>query len=94
MSCAGYFEKLRRQAEQESFNNKVLPEIEDKKNVLKRRLASLEVKGDFHKVAQVQAKLEKLEKVTERMKQLLGLDMKVYEGLGTGSVVGAKLVSS
>ena len=71
MSCAGYFETLLRRAELESFNNQVLPEIQEKKETLQKRLQSLMVQGDFHKANQVKAKLEKLDKAKERMKQLL-----------------------
>ena len=71
MSCAGFFETLLKRAELESFNNQVLREIQEKKETLQKRLQSLMVQGDFHKANLVKAKLEKLEKVTERMKQLL-----------------------
>ena len=71
MSCAGFFETLQRQAEEESFKKQVLKEIDEKKETLQRRLQSYEVKGDFHRANLVKAKIEKLEKVTERMKQLL-----------------------
>jgi len=71
MSCAGFFETLQRQADEESFKKQVLKEIDEKKETLQKRLQSLQVQGDFHRAKQVKAKIEKLEKVTERMKQLL-----------------------
>jgi len=71
MSCSGYFETLLSRAKQESFKNQVLREIQQRKTMLKRKLQSLQVQGDFHRANQAQAKLEKLEKVTERMKELL-----------------------
>jgi len=63
MSCSGYLERLR--------GEDTLREIQRKKHTLQRLIISFEVKGDFHKAMQVKAKLEKLEKITERMKQLL-----------------------
>ena len=73
MSCAGYFERLRRkeEAQEQIMKQQVLHEIDMKKETLQRRLQSYEVKGDFHRANLVKAKIEKLEKVTERMKQLL-----------------------
>jgi len=71
MSCSGYFDTLLSRAQQESFKTQVLREIEERKEKLKRKLQSLQVQGDFHRANQAQAKLEKLEKITERMKQLL-----------------------
>ena len=71
MSCSGYFETLRRKTEQESFKNQVLQEIQEKKELLKRKLESLMVQGDFHRANQIEAKLLKLEKAAEPMKKLL-----------------------
>lgn len=70
MSCAGYFERLRRQAEQDSFKNQVLHEIDVKKEVLELELRNLQIEGKFQLAEQVKARLKKLEKVKERMKQL------------------------
>ncbi len=71
MSCSGYFEPLLRQVEQQSFRKNVLKEIQEVKDRYQRKLRSLQVQGDFHNATQVKAKLEKLEKITERMKQFL-----------------------
>lgn len=74
MSCAGYFERLLRieqEIEEQSFAKKAVQEIDERKTQLKRELQSLRVKGDFHKATQIQAKLEKLDKTKERIKQLL-----------------------
>jgi len=72
LSCSGYFETLLRQAEQQSFKNQVLQEIEELKERLEQKLASLRVNGDFHKANKVKAELEWLEKTEESMKRLLG----------------------
>ena len=73
MSCAGYFERLRRkeEAQEQIMKQQVLHEIDIKKETLQRRLQSLQVQGDFHMANQVKARLAQLEVVAERMKQLL-----------------------
>jgi hypothetical protein len=71
MSCAGYFDTLRRKAEEDSFKNQVLHEIDDKKEELRLELRNLRIEGKFHLARKVEVRLAKLEKVTERMKQLL-----------------------
>ena len=75
MSCAGYFEDLRRQAEQQSFKKQILPEIEELKDRLERKLQRLRVQGNFrkdnHTINQVKAELERLEKTEVSMKRLL-----------------------
>lgn len=71
MSCSGYFETLLDQANQESFSQQVLQEIQQLKTRLSKKLESLRVKGDFHKANQIKTKLEKLEKITARMRELL-----------------------
>ena len=68
MSCAGYFERLLRQ---EALDQKQLQKIEEKIHMLKRRILSLEVQGDFHKAVIMKEKLWKLEKIMERTKKLL-----------------------
>lgn len=75
MSCAAYFEILRRQAEQESFSNQVLQEIEELKARLERELMSLMVNGDFrkdnHRIKRIKVELERLEKTEKTMKRFL-----------------------
>lgn len=75
MSCAGYFETLRRQVEQESFNNQVLQDIQKLKDRLARKLVSLRVKGDFRnnnqEINEVKAELAYLEKTEESIKKLV-----------------------
>ena len=75
-SCAGHFDDLLRQAEQESFNNQVLLEIEELKARLERKLESLRVQGNFrkdnHTINQVKAELERLKKTEKTMKKLVG----------------------
>lgn len=76
MSCASYFEDLRRQARARySFNNQVLQEIEELKDRLARKLESLRVNGDFrkdnHRIQQIEAELSRLEKTEASMKRLL-----------------------
>jgi len=70
-SCAGFFDDLLRDVEQQSFKNQVLHEIDMKKEQLRLKLRSLQVEGKFHLATEVKDRLAKLEKVTERMKQLL-----------------------
>ena len=70
MSYAGFFERLLRKAEKESFNNQVLREIKQKKDRLKRRLQSLRVKGDFHKATEVQDQLDFLDKTEKTVRSL------------------------
>jgi len=71
MSCAGYFERLRRQAEQDSFNNQVLHDIQQLKDRLAKKLESLMVKGDFHKANEIKAELDYLEKTEKSIKKLV-----------------------
>jgi len=71
MSCAGYFETLRRRAEEDCFKNQVLHEIDMKKAGLQLELRKLQIEGKFYLAHKVQERLTELEKVTERMKQLL-----------------------
>lgn len=71
MSCSGFHEILLRKAKQEKLQKQVLEEIQQRKDTLKRKLQSLMVQGDFHRANQVKVKLEKLEKIRERMKQFL-----------------------
>jgi hypothetical protein len=71
MSCAGYFDTLRRKAEEDSFKNQVLHEIDMKKEELQLELRNFRIEGKFHLARKVEVRLAKLEKVTERMKQLL-----------------------
>lgn len=75
MSCVGYFDILRRQAEQESFNNQVLQDIQELKDRLARKLESLRVNGDFrkdnHRIQQIEAELSRLTKTEASMKKLL-----------------------
>ena len=75
MSCAGFFETLQRQADEESFKKQVLPEIQQLKDRLARKLVSLRVKGDFRNdkqaIREVEAELEWLEKTEKSIKKLL-----------------------
>jgi len=71
LSCAGYFERLQRQVEEQSFDKQVIAEIDEYKTKLQTKLLQLQVKGDFHKAREVKVKLLKLEKATKRIKQLL-----------------------
>jgi len=71
MSCAGYFERLLRKAEQDSFNNQVLHDIQELKDRLARKLVSLMVKGDFHKANQIKTELNALEKTEKSIKKLV-----------------------
>lgn len=71
MSCAGYFERLRRKADEDSFKNQVLHEIDMKKEQLRLELRKLQIEGKFHLASKAKARLAKLEVVAERMKQLL-----------------------
>jgi len=70
MSCAGYFERLLRKAEQDSFKNQVFHETDMKKEALKLELRKLQIEGKFYLARKVEDRLAKLEKATERMKQL------------------------
>jgi len=75
MSCAGYFETLRRQTNRESFNNQVLHDIQELKDRLARKIVSLRVKGDFRNnnqaICEIKAKIEWLEKTEKSIKRLL-----------------------
>jgi len=75
MSCAGYFDTLLRQAEQESFNTQVLQDIQELKDRLARKLVSLRVKGDFRNnneaICEVKAEIEWLEKTEKSIQKLL-----------------------
>jgi len=71
MSCAGYFERLRRQVEEQSFKRRILPDIQKLKDRLAKKLRNYEVKGDFHKAREVKAELEWLEKTEKSIKKLV-----------------------
>ena len=75
MSCAGFFETLQRQTEEESFKKQILPEIQRLKDKLARKLVSLRVKGDFRNdkqaIREVKAELEWLEKTEKSIKKLV-----------------------
>ena len=72
MSCAGYFfQDLLKQAEQESFKNQVLREINEKKQGLQRKIKSLQVQGDFHKVNQIQVQIDRLDRTENVIKRIL-----------------------
>ena len=73
MMCAGFFERLLRQQqlEEDVFKNQVLHEIDMKKEQLQRELRNLQIAGKHHLAVKVHDRLVKLEKITERMKQLL-----------------------
>ena len=73
MTCAGYFERLLResQVEEELLNQQVLHEIDVKKERLQCELRNLQIAGKHHLAVKVKDRLVKLEKITERMKQLL-----------------------
>lgn len=75
MSCSDYFADLLRQAEQDSFKTRVLPEIQEEKTRLKRRLQTLMIQGDFRdandEINELKAELEKLEKTEKSIKKLV-----------------------
>lgn len=71
MSCTGFFETLLRRADEESFNKQVLREIHKKKQQLARKLESLRVRGDLHKVTQAKDQLDYLEKTEKIIKKLV-----------------------
>lgn len=63
MSCSGYFDTLLSQANEEAFKKERV-RLEKMRDKLRWRVQNLRVQGDFHKVNMV-------EKIMERMKQIL-----------------------
>jgi len=65
-------QKWRERAEQESFNQNILSEIDKFKKEQKRRIQSLHVMGEHHEANRVEETLAHVEQVEQRMKRLLG----------------------
>ena len=69
--CEHEFERLRHQAEQQSFNSQILGEIEETKRKLKKKILDLRIQGSFYLASQVEANLLWLEKTEESMRRML-----------------------
>ena len=75
MSCSGYFDTLLSQAKEESFKKQILPEIQELKDRLAKKIMSLRVKGDFRNnnqaICAIKAEIDWLEKTEKSIKKLL-----------------------
>lgn len=71
MSCAGYFERLLRQAHEESFKKQALQEIQELKARLTKKLQKLQVQGDFHKAIRTEIQIAWLKRTEKSIKKLV-----------------------
>ena len=73
MPCSGLIEMLENRAHAESFNKNIICDIEKLKKQLDKRIAQLRIMGNQYEASRKQQLLEHLDRVEERMKELVQL---------------------
>jgi len=71
--CSGLIEMLENRARAESFNANIIRDIEKLKKQLDKRIAQLRISGNQYEAYRKQQLLEHLDRVEERMKELVEL---------------------
>ena len=69
--CEHEFERLRHQAEQQSFNSQILGEIEEAKRKLERKIVNLRIAGNYHEVARTEKLVAFLNWTEESVRRML-----------------------
>ena len=67
-------DRLRRQAEQQSFNNTILPKIEETKQKLKQKILNLQIEGNHYEAEKTKKQLARLVETELSMKKMLGCE--------------------
>ena len=73
MPCSGFLEMLENRARAEGFNANILRDIEKLKKQLDKRIAQLRIMGNQYEASRKQQLLTHLNRVEQRMKELVEL---------------------
>ena len=77
-------DRLHRRAEQQSFNNSILKEIEETKQKLKQKILNLQIEGNHYQASQAEVNLLWLIKAEECMRKMLGCERVEHDALSPG----------